>query len=313
VTESEWLACAEPARMLEWLTGTPGSGPSRSPGLLAPPSPPSDRKLRLFACACARQAWHLLTDPRSRRAVEVAERYADGEATAAERQDAVGGGMDVIDELHHDLPRPPRTPKEAAAMLTYNAGMRTASNLATRTLQRATQAGVTPALQAALLRDVFGNPWRPVELQRVNGHLCELVGRDETPEKPPRGVVRSTLVRERWRHVSWLTPAALGVARRAYDLRDWAALPVLADALEEAGCEDADILHHLRDEVICPGCSWGSVTEWYGGGGGWCAYCDRSGPDLSWVPAARLLPRHAHLHGPHVRGCWCLDVILGRG
>src|SRR6516162_11442846 len=64
MTESEWLASTDPKKMLEFLRGNA-----------------SKRKLRLFACGFCRQFWHLLTDKRSQRAVEVAERYADGEGT----------------------------------------------------------------------------------------------------------------------------------------------------------------------------------------------------------------------------------------
>lgn len=44
----------------------------------------TERELRLFMCFCARQNWHLLTDPRSRNVVEVAERYVDGKASEEE-------------------------------------------------------------------------------------------------------------------------------------------------------------------------------------------------------------------------------------
>src|SRR5690348_14679032 len=67
MTEAEWLACTDPWPMLDVFGGR-----SR------------DRKLRLFACACVRRVWHFLDDPRSRMAVEVAERFADGGATWAE-------------------------------------------------------------------------------------------------------------------------------------------------------------------------------------------------------------------------------------
>jgi hypothetical protein len=83
-------------------------------------------------------------------------------------------------------------------------------------------------VSVSLLRDIFGNPFRPV-----------------------------TFV------PAWRTSATVGLARSMYDARDFAAMPVLADALEEAGCDSADVLAHCR------------------------------GP------------------GPHVRGCWVVDLVLG--
>src|SRR5690348_8868591 len=61
MTEAEWLACRDPLPMFRLLEGRA-----------------SDRKLRLYACACCRRIWHLLADERSRAVVEACERYADG-------------------------------------------------------------------------------------------------------------------------------------------------------------------------------------------------------------------------------------------
>ena len=83
--EHSWLGATDPAPMLDFLGGQA-----------------SARKLRLFACACCRQVWHLLTDPRSRQAVEVAERYADGQASERERATARASALAA-------RPRPPTT------------------------------------------------------------------------------------------------------------------------------------------------------------------------------------------------------------
>jgi hypothetical protein len=66
--------------------------------------------------------------------------------------------------------------------------------------------------QVALAHDIFGNPFRPVAFDP-----------------------------------SWRTDTAVSLARRMYESREFSALPILADALQDAGCEDADILGHCRD------------------------------------------------------------------
>src|SRR4051812_7932273 len=70
MNESEWLACEDPDPMLKFL------GKKYSP-----------RKLRLFAAACCRTVWPLFSDV-SRKAVEVTERFADGQASMKELDEA---------------------------------------------------------------------------------------------------------------------------------------------------------------------------------------------------------------------------------
>ncbi len=68
MTESEFLRCANPAGLLTWMENRRRI---------------TDRQLRLWACGCVRLVWPLLSDDRSRRAVEVSEQLADGQAREA--------------------------------------------------------------------------------------------------------------------------------------------------------------------------------------------------------------------------------------
>lgn len=218
MTEKEWLASEEPERMLLHLGGAA-----------------SDRKLRLFMCACCRRVWGEIIQEQCRASVEVAEKYLEGEANEDEFARAaddvdwawslqVSGGSVYAEEA---AMYPTRSdPLEGAVSCASCAAdcVRSGESQTKESEQSA---------QADLLRCIFGNPFHP-----------------------PAAPVQS-------RHADSVAKAAY--SDRAPDgLLDNAHLAVLSDALEEAGCTDEAILSHLRSP------------------------------------------------GPHVRGCWALDLVLGR-
>jgi hypothetical protein len=221
MTEAEWLACTDPTPMLEYLRGKA-----------------SDRKLRLFACACCRRMWHLLADRRSRAAVGVGERLADGAASEAEARAARGAAYDAYD-------RGPDAIGDYAAYAAVSV-CHTQAQLAAAfaSVYTAWAAGdhsdgdrdeaeaAEAAARCILLRCIFGNPFRSVCLDPA------------------------------W--LAWNDGTIPKLAQAIYDERRFSDLPILADALEEAGCSNPDILAHCRSE------------------------------------------------GPHVRGCWVVDLILGK-
>lgn len=193
MTESEWLAATAPWPMQEFLGGRA-----------------SDRKLRLFAVACCRRLWHLLHDERSRKAVEEAERFADGNATAQE----LIAAQDAAFAVFYAAALPvTHSPAHAAANAAAYCATYSATDAVIAAGGAASLAGgaCTKVDQAILLRDVFGNPFRRAAFEP-----------------------------------GWLTPHVVALARTAYAERAFDALPILADALEEAGCDNADILTHLR-------------------------------------------------------------------
>ena len=284
MTEADWLTCTDPGRMLAFIRTNRGD---EAGGAVYPSEPlptpflVSDRKLRLFACGCCRlvgegqpceacdgtgwqpdtegnRYWCLhcggdkgrpgtgrtggLADPRSRRAVDVAERYADGEATAGTMTEA---GFEAMD--------PAATGSNESIQLAVWEATRDQDLNAGRVARHLVRAGANPATQAALLRCVVGNPFRPwcSELDREWADE-DSVEADEMVTK----TYGSRIVRR-----SWLTPAAVALARAAYEERlpsgllDPTTLGVLADELEGAGCSAEMLLAHLREPTPhCHGC-----------------------------------------------------------
>lgn len=181
----------------------------------------TDRKLRLFTCAWAADVWLHLSDSRSRNAVTTAERYADGEVTHAELLAAHRDAADACHAIqlatgrHRDGINRRRTTMRRAAKVAVDVARHAAdpewdARLAARAVQW--QNGSTRYALSNYLRDIF-QPYQ------------------NTPLEP-----------------AWLTSTVLGLAREVYDSRDASVIPILADALQDAGCEDEPLLSHCRSE-----------------------------------------------------------------
>jgi hypothetical protein len=188
----------------------------------------SDRKLRLFAAGCYRSVWSFLPHEEDRTAVPVMEDHADGVTSNEQLLRAYAAIYVTWNPGEDDA----KDHADAYLHDVFSDAMRAASYVRSLSLG-------TYVTLAFLLRCIFGNPFRPVTISPAA--------------------------------LAWNDAVIVRLAQAAYEERllpagtlDNGRLAVLADALEEAGCTDADILGHLR------------------------------GP------------------GPHVRGCWAVDLILGK-
>ena len=221
--EKGWLSAARPGPMLARLHGRA-----------------SERKLWLFACACCRRHGRLLPDPRSRRALEALERFADGRASSEEMTEAAraahaaglrarssrraaeaaqkeGGkaGWWERERAARDAAQ-----REGAAWLAWQMACRDreamlgAAEFAADVAAEADAEAKERQAQAEVLRDLFGNPFHSA------------------------AVAPAVL--------AWNDGAIRKMAQVIYDGRAFDRLPLLADALEEAGCTDAAILGHCR-------------------------------------------------------------------
>lgn len=235
MTEQEWLVSDNTAAMLDSIQERADS-----------------RKLRLFACACCRRVWNYLPDARSRRAIDALESVVD-DPPAQLQSIGVGqfGAAGSVSRTAASAAADPALASRHAAWAVIIAASNVTVLPATTSLAKAILAagavveaaegqwgGPPPGVvdedeltaQRTLLRDIIGNPFRPVRLA-----------------------------------ATWRTSTALALARQMYQSRDFSAMPILADALQDAGCENEDVLNHCRQP------------------------------------------------GEHVRGCWVVDLLTGRG
>jgi hypothetical protein len=173
----------------------------------------------------------MLSEPQSRAALECAEEFAEGLVTQGVRR----ATYQAIQRYANGF-----APYEAVASALHRQPFFAASGAAGSTADAASSGVEHPESlartrrdefirQVHLLHDIFGNPFRPATFAPA-----------------------------------WRTDTAVSLARQMYDSRDFSAMPILADALQDAGCANVDILDHCRGS------------------------------------------------GPHVRGCWVVDLVLGK-
>lgn len=300
MTEADWLASTDPAGMLRHLTHNAnnlhfGVTPREKP--LA-----SERKLRLFAGACCRSVWHLLTDERSRKAVEVAERFADGEATWDDLGWAANQGRVAQNATHRDTGE--HRLRGACVNLAWKGDRRSRLEAIVRDISLT----AANAPLANILRDSVGDPFNPVVLPPGETTKCRTCRGDGELYTSHRFDCYDC-DGEGVRHAPcpWLTPTVLAIAKGVYAERlpDGtlcpAGLAMLSDALEEAGCPAW---------VACLDCSPygypGRITIDGGFQWGDCSACKGAGK----LPHPLLASLRAE--GPHYRGFWALDKVLSK-
>jgi hypothetical protein len=232
VTEAEWLTCTDPTPMMEFLRGKA-----------------SRRKMRLFGSVCCRRVWENLTDPKARRALELAERAVEGSDIPRQLRRAATNLWDILHRLERAhgefgyLSDPQALPTKAVLCLVESSGGPTAANYIESIPRQLIQFVRESTISIYEERDVLSE-------QTALSHLLrDLFG---TPQRPVTA------------DPGWLTSTAVSIASGIYADRAFDRLPILADALQDAGCEENTVLDHCRGE------------------------------------------------GLHARGCWAVDLLLGK-
>ncbi|HEV3386496.1 MAG TPA: hypothetical protein VG097_16855 [Gemmata sp.] len=221
----------------------------------------SDRKLQLFGCACCYRWRQEIYYKETEALLEVVERFADGKATTEQVN-----SIDMASAMAHaglhwgnsgaladpairslwpklQLDKVMKNTDALAAQLSLRRAAEKSSRersyrfwkrgpkMSAEEFESARCSGIAAERKTHcdLLRCIFGNPFRPITL-----------------------------------NPSWLTSTVLALAQQMYESRDFSPMPILADALQDAACDNDEILNHCRHP------------------------------------------------GVHVRGCWCVDLLLDK-
>lgn len=220
MTESEWLAATDPEAMASSPILYPFWGDAPCAKVAR-----STRKRELCSIFWLRSVWDFLVSEHSRKYVEVVERFVESEATEEEVDEACWMAKDAGEDssVTTDL-------QIWATEAAYDmGGLCESIRWLTLCADESQQSLCGGKMLADTLRDVFGNPFRPVTIES-----------------------------------RWLTETVVGIASCIYTERAFERMPILADALQEAGCENEVVLNHCREP------------------------------------------------GEHVRGCWVVDLLLGK-
>lgn len=238
MNSKKWNASPNPLTLLRFLEGKM-----------------SDRKRRLLAAACCRSVWFLLVHKECRKAVVMAERYADGKGTEKELTKQSAAAVKAYHSAcfaHQDFP--------------LRRSDNPFSQLAVRNIERAVAA--TNAV-VGTVDPHLGDFERAVStIEEIVADTVEAWGVPDTQAYPEAMLVRE-IFGDPFRQVevdpAWLTSDVVALAREIYAKRAFDQMWVLEDALRDAGCDNSAVLSHCTEH-----------------------------------------------RGEHVRGCWVVDMLLGK-
>jgi hypothetical protein len=227
VTEAEWLSCSDPQLMLALLRRSTAG---------------SDRKFRLFACACCRRIWDRFPDQRNRDLVAAVEDHPGATFNDPEIHDP---GVASSACEHECSGHPAYWVAKYLGRGFYKMSAALSAAIVSAKILFLTEREVGQEFEAGLALDVYAQR----SVLRPAGLPSPL-----PPAVAAEARVQADLLREVFGSPhrpqpfdpAWRTDTAILLARQMYSERDFSAMPILADALQDAGCDSEEILNHCR-------------------------------------------------------------------